>query len=377
MALTVTEFDTTLGELTVALRNAILTCTDWAKINTNPTIQSTSANAAVAATALTFASTTGFAVGQKIKIGSGPTTEYKNITATTGTTITFASQGLINAQASGTPVSLVNEVFKCTTTRGADMIFEIEDALTTSIAIACWKSHDGTTGTDRTSRWLYHRAAAPTSTSIPLHVVLSLSKEHIFFSIEGPRANESGATSATVGSLKNYFFMDDVVPYHAGDTNPVVFAGGGMAAAAAASAANNSHQGNFSRNYANTTSWSVAKLLSLDFPSVASTETIQVTHATSADGKFYLAPYVAFGDESGIRGRLSNFFFAGYNHSDTPEIATPPINQKVTFGGKTYKLLAVHKSDGATFTWGQFGSALNNTTSIFHRSPIVAVPWTA
>lgn len=39
MALVYSEFDTTIGELTVALRNAILTCTDWSKVNTNPTIQ--------------------------------------------------------------------------------------------------------------------------------------------------------------------------------------------------------------------------------------------------------------------------------------------------------------------------------------------------
>lgn len=376
MALVYSEFDTTYGEMTVALRNAILTCSDWSKINTNPTIQSTSANAAVGAVTLTFASTTGFAVGQKIKIGSGVTTEYKNITAVTGTTITFTSQALLNAQASGAAVTLVNEVFKATTTRGADMIFEIEEGGTSSLTLAAWKSHDGTTGTDKTQRWLYHRSSGVTATNIPIHVTLSISKEHIFVSLEGPRANEVGATNAVIGSVKNYFFMDDVVPYHAADTTPIVFCGGSTAASAVASAANNSHQGNFSRNYANASSWSIAKLLTLDFPSISSTETIQVTHATSADGKYYLSPYVAFGDESGIRGRLSNFFFAGYNSSDTPEISTPPINQKITYGGKTYKLLAVSKSDSISATWGQFGSASNAAASIFYRSVIVAVPTT-
>jgi hypothetical protein len=110
MALIYTEFDTTLGELTVALRTAILTSTDWTKINSGAAIQTTSAAAAATATSLTFVSTTGFSIGQAIRVGSGPTAEYKTITATTGTTITFTAQPLINAQASGTVVYPLSEV---------------------------------------------------------------------------------------------------------------------------------------------------------------------------------------------------------------------------------------------------------------------------
>jgi hypothetical protein len=246
-----------------------------------------------------------------------------------------------------------------------------------ALVVSVWRAHDGTTGTEKSQRWLYHRTTAATATNIPLHCTVSASKEHLFISVEGPRANETGASSAVVGSVKNYFFMDDVVPYHAGDVNPVCFAGGGMAALPVASAGSNSHQGNFSRNFANNSSWSVAKLLTLDFPSVASTETIQPTRLTSADNKYYLSPYVAFGDESGIRGRLASFFHVGYTYSDTPEIPTPPVGQKVQYSGKWYKLIAVNKSDGASNSWGQLGSSSNSSVANFFRSVIVAVPTTA
>lgn len=378
MALIYTEFDTTVGELQVAIRNAILTSTDWAKINSGAAIQSSSASAAAAATSMTFVSTTGFTVGQAVRIGSGNTTEYKNLTAVTGTTITFTGQALLNAQASGTTVYPANEVLKATTTRGADMIVDLCDTapLPHTLNMGVWRAHDGTTGTDKSARWLFYRAAAATATAWPLHVIVSASKEHLFISIEGPRANETGATSATAGSLRNYFFMDDVVPYHAGDTNPVVYAGGGMSANAGASVINNSFQGAFSRNYADTSSWPQTKLLSLDFPSLASTETVNVTRLAVADGKYYLAPYACFGDESGLRGRLANFFFAGYTLSDTPDVAISPVGQEITYDGRTFKLLAVNKSDASVVTWGQFGSAANTGTTNVFRSAIVAVPCT-
>lgn len=379
MALIYNEFDTTLGELTVALRNAILASSDWSKINSSAVIQSTSASASAGATALTFVSTTGFSVGQSVRVGTGPTAEYKNITATTATTITFTSQALLNAQGSGTQVFPLSEVLKATTTRGAEMIVDLAESSVhaQALVMAAWRAHDGTTGTDKTQRWMYHRAATATATTIPLHCIVSASKEHLFVSVEGPRANEPGASSATVGSVRNYFFFDDVVPYHASDTNPVVFAGGMMAGSQGASAVNNSHQGHFSRNYANTASWSVAKPLTLDFPTLSSAETVQVTRLSVGDGKYYLSPYVCFGDESGMRGRLASFFHAGFNSSDTPEIPSAPIGQKIQYDGEWYKILAVSKSDGANSTWSQLGAAANATSTTAHRSVLVAVPTTA
>lgn len=373
-----TEFDSTPQTIVADIKAAILTCSDWtAEAATN--FGNVTTNAAIAATSLTMSGgTTGIVVGSVIRIGTegGATTEYKNVTAVTATTVSFQSQGLVYAQPSGTTVYSGNAVVKATTTRGAAMILDLVDTTIASsnhgLAMAVYR----TLGGDKSLRWLYWRAtsAAPT---MQVHVIVSASKEHLFISVEGPRANEALATSAVVGSLKNYFFIADMIPYHGSDAIPVVFAGGGMAATATSSPANNSHQGNFSRNFGNNSSWSVAKLLTLDFPSTASTETVQVTRQTSADGKYYLSPYVAFGDESGIRGRLANFFHVGFTYSDTPEIPTAPINQKIQYDGKWYKLLAVSKSDGSVATWGQFGSAGNNSVTNFYRSPIVAVPTTA
>jgi hypothetical protein len=382
MALHYAEFDSTPQTIAYDIMQAVLSSSDWARVGSASTIVSTTASAAVGATAITVPSGHGIVVGQTIRIGpeGGATTEYKTVTASAATTVTFTSQALAYAQGSGTVVGTASMILRSTTTRGAQMIFDLVDGPVklTGLSLAAWRTHDGTTGVDRTSRWLYYRTNTTSATwGMPLHVVISASKEHVFVSVEGPRANEVGASSATVGSVRNYFFMDDVVPYHASDTNPIVFAGGMTADSAVASAANNSHQGNFSRNFGNTGSWSVAKALTLDFPSVSSTETIQVTRQTTADGKYYLSPYVCFGDESGIRGRLASFFHAGYTFSDTPELPTPPLGQKIQYDGKWYKLLAVSKGDASSASWSQFGSASNAGATTFYRSPIVAVPTTA
>lgn len=386
MALHYAEFDSTPQTIAYDLMQAILSSSDWARVGAASTLVSTTASAAIGATVVSVPSGHGIVVGQTIRLGpeGGATTEYKNVTAVAATTVTFASQGLVYTQPSGTVVGTASMVLRSTTTRGAQMIFDLADGPVEigNLNMAVWRTHDGTIGAvsggvDRSSRWLYWRTNTTSAVwNMPLHCIVSASKEHIFISVEGPRATELGASSATVGSVRNYFLMDDVVPYHAADTNPIAFAGGGMADTAVASAANNSHQGNFTRNFANTGSWSVAKALTLDFPSVSSTETIQVTRQTGADGKYYLAPYVCFGDESGIRGRLASFFHVGYTYSDTPELPTPPLGQKVQYDGKWYKLLAVNKGDASSATWGQLGSAANTGTNFF-RSPIVAVPTTA
>jgi hypothetical protein len=379
MALTYAEFDSTPQTIVYDLRQAILASSDWAKINTQVNYGPTTAAAAVAATTVTMGSTTGIVVGQTIRIGpeGGATTEYKTVSAVTATVVTFAGQGLAYAQPSGTVIYSASEILKATTTRGAQMVVDLVDGFAEShnLNMAVWQSHDGTTGAGRSPRYLYWRTGA-SGFAMPLHCIVSASKEHLFISIEGPRANETAANSATLGSLRNYFFIDDLVPYHASDTTPVVIAGGTSPAAAAASAANNSYTAHASRNIANNASWSQAKLLTLDFPSCASSETVQVLRQSSGDGKYYLSPYVCFGDEAGLRGRLRSLLHAGFNYADTLEAPTPPIGQKITYEGQTYKLLAVNKSEGGTRTWGQLGSAANDSTTTFHRSAIVAVPCT-
>lgn len=268
------------------------------------------------------------------------------------------------------------DLYKATTTRGADMIFDLSDAAigVNNLNMAVWRAHDGTTGTDKTVRYLHWRQTGGATTNT-LNCVVSISKEHVFISIEGPRPSQSGPVSANYGSPRRYFFMNDLVPYHGNDTTPVVVAGGSPFNSGSSLVAQSNYNVHVSRNWANSASWAPAKLLTLDFPAAYDAATLNVTRQTSADSKHYLAPYVVFGDESGMRGRLASFFFAGYNVADTLELAVPPVGTRVQYQGQWYKLLAVSKgTDVSGPYWDQFGSASNTTATTFHRSPVVAIP---
>lgn len=376
-----TEFDTTGQNLIYDLGNAILGSSDWSRINPTAALLTTSASVVAGGTTLTFTSTTGsgLAIGSIIAIDApgSATREYRAVTAIAATTITVAA--LTYAHASGASVYLGNEVFKATTTRGADMVLDLTDTAPTTfnLNMAVYRSHTGTVGTDRNAKYLYWRPSAGALTN-PLHVTVSVGKEHIFVGIEGPRANEAGAVSTAVGSPKSYFAMCDLVPYHAGDTTPVVFAGGYSTNAFAASTAGNNHSGQLSRNYANTGSWNPARLMTLDFPGTNSTTTVQPNRVAAGDGNFYVWPYVTCSDTDGPRGRLSSFFFAGFTSSTLVDgIGSPVLGQTISYGGANYKLIAVDKSNAASEVWGVFGAAANSTASTAYYSVVVAVPWAA
>lgn len=383
MALIYTEFDTTLQNLVYDLRNAILTSTDWSKLNSTSVLVTNTANSAAGATTLTFTSgalaTAGIVTGSIIRIGAdgASDTEYRAVTGTTATTCTVAA--LTYAHNTGTNVYNGHEILQSTTTRGAKMIVDLTDGapLLNALVMGVWQDHDGTTGTNKSSRWCYFRANTTAITqAMQVHVAVSASKEHLFVSLEGPRAAESLATSATVGSARNYFFMDDVIPYFpVVDTNPVCYAGGASTAIAGASVSNNSHLGNLSRNYANSSPWAQGILQTLDFPSLSSLVTVGVTRLTSGDSNYYLAPYVIFESGAGLRGRLRSLFFAGYNSIDNPDQPLPPIASRIQYGGGYYKLLPVNKADASNDYWNQLGSATNGTsTTVAHKSVVVAVP---
>lgn len=372
-----TEFDTTTQGLPVALRNAILASSDWSRLTPSTAIMPTTAAAAAAATTLTVSSTSGsgLVVGSIIAIEdpSSSIREYRAVTALAATTITVAA--LSYAHASGTNIYWGSEVLKATTTRGAPMVIDLVDAVpsTFNLNMAMWQNHDGTTGTDRLAKFLYWRPSGGALNHL-LHVKVSAGKEHLYIEIEGPRTYETGAVNATGGSQRNYVFMCDLVPYHAGDTTPCVVVGGAGVASAVSSIANKNWQVHQSRNVVNNTSWVPAKMVSLAFPSVSGNETIGVQRSTSLDGNFYLTPYVIVGDDVGFRGRLSSFFYSGMTFSDILEDSGPPVGAETTYSGKKYKLLAVSKSEAATMTWQQFGGASNNAAGTYFKSPVVAVP---
>lgn len=369
------EFDSTLQTLLADIRTRLLTSTDWARLTSDAILLNTNAGTSASATVLPFVTTggSGLGLGSVIMIDDGALREYRTITAITGTSITVAN--LTYAHASGTPIRSGNELYKATTTRGAQMVVDLMDShvTATSMALNCaiYQTHDGTTGGPKVQRYLYFRHNAGAA-SHPLHVTLSVGKEHFFLAVEGPRASEPGAPS-TVGAHRSYIFLSDLVPYDVGDTIPTVFAGGSGTNANVNSFGQLDHEGAVSKSLSGAGSWSPARLATLEFPKIGFTEGVSYQRQREVDGMFILAPYVVFHNDSGMRGRLSSFFYAGLNMTDTPDAPLPPVGSKIEYQGAWYKLVAVNRSDGNRNVFAQFGAA-SQGASTSGRSPVVAVP---
>jgi hypothetical protein len=377
MAITYSEFDTTPANVVSALKTAILANTHWTDqgvvaANTTSTSATATNNAVVNLT-----SVDGFTVGQSIVANPGQANEvFRTVTAVSGLTITVnANWGVVFA--SGTTFRARSTVLKSTSDRGAALIVDLEgEALGTNvIGLATYRAYTGTAPggwTDRQNYWLYWKAVTATTTT-PIHVTLSVGKNHLFIAIEGPRAHETSAQSTIYGSVKNYFAMSDLIAYHAADTVAPAIAIGQSINATAGNIQYNSHQVQISRDSANTTSWSQGRLASLEFPTIYSTDVVPMNRACTIDGNTYLLPYVLFSEAEGIRGRLSSFFYAN-STAPSPFTDLPdPVGVRVEYDGIIYKLLAVNKGDGTNVAWGPFGSAANNSSVM--RSIIVAVPY--
>ncbi len=380
------EFDSTQQTLVSDLQDKITASASWTKINSAAALVPITVTIAAGAVTLTAASgawaTAGIGIGSVIRIGvkGAADCEYRTVTATTATTVTIAATTY--AHNSGTNVYDGHEVFKATTTRGADMIVDLMDAHTVVtnqfLNMAVYKAHTGAMGggTDRSGRWLYWRATAAVAASNVIHCIVSVSKEHLFISLEGPRFSETNPESATLGSARNYFFIGDVVPYFVGDTIPCAFAGGQMVAAAAASFPT-SLFGGVSRDAANANSWVQARLQTPCTPQNGGpTAAFNVQRLATGDGNWYLDPYKVVEDVAGERGRLANFFFAGYVNPDYPDgvVPAPPLGSKVTYSSQNYKILVMNKTGTSISTYSQFGAnvnASNNGVGI-----AVAVPCT-
>jgi len=277
------------------------------------------------------------------------------------------------------PATLPN-LYKGVTTRGAQMCVDLNDAaITTSLlTLGVYRTHDGTTGVDKITRYIPTKRTTTGSLAQNYYRgVVSVGKEHLFISLEGPRPGEVNTDSTSYGSIRSYFFMNDIIPYHPSsiDTVPAVAVGGWLVNSTTSAFSNQNHNTVSSRNPANTGSWSPGKLTSLTFPLSNWSDSIGVNW-TGPDGDLYLGPYVLFDDYSGIRGRLASFFYAGFNTVSTYETAPNAGNQLITYQGKQYKLLNVTKSDGNAQMWGQFGANPTNSGADSSRSVIVAVPVT-
>jgi len=272
--------------------------------------------------------------------------------------------------------------YKCTTTRGAQMVLDLADTGgigTARMIVAAYTSYDGTTLGDKTgtTRYLnYKGIAAGTTATNWIYWTLSISKEHFFLMVEGPRPGEANADNVTYGSVRNYIFMCDLVPYFDSgvDPEPVVIFGATQSTSTDAYSLN-SHKAYASESIGDNP-WTPGNLLTLDFPSLSGSP---VTTRVGPDDNYYLSPYVFFGDVDGIRGRLSHLFYAGVNTNfDTSPLSLPPVGSFVTYDDVIYKLLAVNKTTGASgngsVQWGALGDAGIGQTSSAHRSVIVAVP---
>jgi hypothetical protein len=375
------EFDTTTQAVLADLRTEILKCADWSRIGAAEDIigNITVATSAYNTSALTVASTTGMpvAVGSVVSVNDGPLRETRVVTGVTATQIQFGTP-LAFAHAIGAPIRIGNQIFKATTTRGAQMVVDLaagglDFPQALGLSLAVYQSHDGTVGQGRQNKYVQWRYSNYNQVT-PLHVILSLSKEHLFIAIEGPRPGETGAVHASYGSFRNYFFLSDLVPYDEEDVTPVVVSGGATMTSVMSSTANLSHQAHVSRNLENTGSWTPARLASLQVVSAGEPSVLNVQRQREIDDRYILTPYVVFADDDGMRGRLSSIFFAGVNQSSEFAVSPPPIGSRVQYQGLWYKLIAANKGDGARAAWGPLGMAANDTTTSFQRSVVVGVP---
>lgn len=268
-------------------------------------------------------------------------------------------------------------LFKCTTTRGAQMAIDLNTTAVdlNKMSLTAYRTHDGTTAVDPTVSFIRHkRTTGGAFATNTYHGFVSAGKEHFFLYIEGPRAGETGADSATYGSLRNYVFLNDLVPYHAADTTPAVVLGGPQTNVAPTLVAN-MHQVRVSRNAADSLAWNPGHLTSLQFPMIAAANFMnEKREAVSDSGNFYMSPYVLWDNTDGERGRLASFFYAGSTFADVLEATVPPIGQNVTYGGATYKLIQVNKSDTSEQAWGPLGLAANAGAALMNYSPVIAVP---
>jgi hypothetical protein len=275
--------------------------------------------------------------------------------------------------------NITGNILKATTTRGAQMVVDLTDAAITLnvLTIAFYRTHDGSSGVDKITRYIYFKRAAAGATTNNVYCVVSASKEHLFVSIEGPRPGQTGASDASYGSFRDSFFIGDLVPYHAGDSVPAVVSIANMNNSAARSLLTNNHQAYVSRNYLNTQSWVTARLLTMSFGGAY----INWQFKAAIDGNYYVFPYLVMEDQDGLRGRLNNVYFAGWGQPNSLAVDLPPnVGSRISYGGQTLKLLRPFKGDGSNNggqdTWNALGMASNASTSNVNHSPVVAVPST-
>jgi len=241
-----------------------------------------------------------------------------------------------------------------------------------------WRVFSAGSGTDGYQRTLYW-CASGNNAAAPLHCKVAASTTLLYIEIEGPRGGETAADNVTWGSQRQNVFIADVTPYMAADVTPCVVYGGSTSTQGTETA--NGTAGvadvvHVSRNQAGTGSWLQGRLLTMSKPSIGGTTSSLLSYTNYAsDGTTILFPYVLVEDVAGLRGRLTDLYFAGmFGSANQDNLTVIGTGQDVTYSGKTYRTTACYKSDSGRNCLGSLGVC--NTSSGAgqqNNSPIIAV----
>lgn len=348
------EFQTTPDGLIAALKAAILTSTDWSQVATwyeaLPPISAAEAVGQTNLSATGMTGTSGFP-GDTVVIDRG-TAEEETLTVSS-----YNASNIITTTATafahdvGSTIERVHaHTVKSVTADGAELILDLSEAPPTNrrVGMAGYRTMVGATPTDKRAVYPpYMSSAAGTTTTLPVHVFVAAGKDFLFINLMGPRSGEPFAES---NPWSDPVFLGRVLNYDPADTSkPVYLAGRGNDSSTGTAIPN----GWVNRNAGDTTSWVIAFLGTICYPSTYDSATSPTHLNPTRNGKRFFWPYVISEVEDGPRGRLKDVFFAGVNAARAGYQYDVP-GRRYTKDGITYQ--AVVPTRASTGTVGHFGS---------------------
>jgi len=388
------EVTTTVAKVNGVLKQYILACSDWAHLAVTAST-TLSATAAAGATSISVTSASNISVGKTItlwrngSINGASAPESRVVTVVAGTTISFTDALVApNGTYQSSDALGIGTFVKATTTRGAQMVLDLEDATITAqrMQIGIYRTHDGTTGVDKVTRNLYWKTATGATSDI-LHARGTAGKEHIYLEVEGPRLTETNAESTIYGSYRQYLALNDISPYYSTtyDNTPAVLLVGNTAAAANVSAQTNltgplARNVVVSRDAPGSNSWVQAHLRTLTpHAGDAANPITRTFQPLNLDGSILMLPFWVFEDAKGLRGSLTRFY-TGDAAPQSQQVTGDPVfwnaGMEVSYGGVTYRTLIPGKSgansgnNSVSYGWG--GNWFNVTNA--QPGPVLFVP---
>lgn len=263
---------------------------------------------------------------------------------------------------------------KATTTRGAQMVVDLSDVAPTvqKLTLGVYDSYDGTTLGNKLTRYLWMKNAnTGTLAANYYYVTVSAGKEHLFFSVEGPRSGDTSNDLAGIGSNKQYFFLCDLVPYYDNtvDPNPAVICGASDTTNTSETVLSTTDMKVWATKSKSGQPWSAGMLAMLDQSSLYIN-----LNRTAADGNYVMSPFVFFDDVDGMRGRLNNIYYMGFNYTQVSDgQPSAPQGGTITKDSVTYKIINANKG-GVVVNAGPLGYITNDTAATATRSVLVAIP---